>query len=344
MNTKYMSLAIKEAEKGRHSNWTDPLVGCVIVKGGKVISTGYHKEHGAEHALIMAANKLSPADLVDSTVYLTMEPCDDCANLLINSNCKHVIIAQADPRPGKANKNSTQIVFKSQNVEVTSGIMAQKASLLNQHYSYFWQTGKPWITIKQNLSLDHHVSPANGKYTKLNSVKVRSYIHRERSDYQAIIIGSSTEIIDNPNLFTNNSSFQPIRIVIDRRGRLLNHSGLNVLNNQQYETWILTQNLNTKQFDSFSNIKVFQLKTNKLSEIIDLLSKQGIQSAYVEGGPTLEKAFMDEGYVNEIIDYFSPIYYGNIGLNGAIPVHQLDLGNITVKEIDNHIRVAGIVQ
>lgn len=223
--------------------------------------------------------------------------------------------------------------------------VAVKQVKVNKHVDYFRENNRPWITIKQNLSLDHHVSAANGKYIKLNSEKVRKYIQQERSTYQAIIVGSSTAIIDNPNLFATDSVGQePIRIIIDRRGRLLNNKGLNLLNNQEYETWIFTQNLNMEFLNTKSHIKIFEMKTDKLSEIIDFLTKKNIQSIYVEGGPTLEKAFMDEGYVNEIVDYFSPVYFGAIGLDGAVPVHHIDLDNITVQEIDNHIRVAGFVK
>lgn len=230
---------------------------------------------------------------------------------------------------------STQVSVK----EIKSG------SEINEYANYFLQNHRPWVTLKQNLSLDHHVSAANGKYIKLNSVKVRNYIQKERSNYQAIIVGSSTAIVDNPNLFATDSvDHEPIRIIIDRRGRILNNKGLNLLNNQEYETWIFTQNLNMQYLNTKSHIKIFEMKTDQLGEIIDFLAKKNIQSVYVEGGPTLEKAFMDAGYVNEIIDYFSPIYFGAIGLDGAIPIHHINLDNVTVQKIDNHIRVAGLVK
>lgn len=341
---KYMELALHEAAKGSNRNWREPLVGCVIVKNKKVIATGYHQFFGGKHALIDALDKISAEKYKDCTVYLTMEPCDDCAKQLVKMHCQKLVIAQADPHPDKSRENSTKIALKSGKMIIKMGVLAEEAVNLNQHYSYFCKEKRPWITVKQTLSLDHHVSPANGKYVKVTNSEVKNFVQQEREKYQAIIIGSSSAIIDNPNLYTNsNSSHTPIRIVIDRRGRLLNNPGLNLLNNNQYETWIITNNLNVDHLNAMPHVKVFQLKTDQIQEVIKLLAKQGIQSAYVEGGPTLEKAFMDNAYVNQIIDYFSPIYFGSIGLNGAIPIHAMSLKDISVKKIGDHVRVAGLV-
>lgn len=342
---EFMKSAIKEAEKGRYQTWKEPLVGCIIVKDGKQISSGFQEKFSAKHAAIVAIEKLNSKQLQGSSLYLTMEPCDDCTKEIVKAGFAHVFIAENDPRPDHSSKNATAIALKSKNTKVTAGVLTQQAKELNKHYVYFCQEKKPWITIKQNLSLDHKVGPANGKYIKLTNEEVRNYIHHERADYQAIIIGSSTAIIDNPNLMTDvETDHRPLHVIIDRRGRLINNQGLNLLNNNEYETWIMTQNANVSDLDLNPNVKVFQLKTDGLKEIIDLLSKHGIQSIYIEGGPTIEKAFMDEAYVNEIVDYFSPVYFGSIGLDGAVPVHQFDLDHISVKQIDDHIRIAGLVK
>lgn len=344
-NEKYMNVAIEEAKKGEYNTWTDPLVGCVIVKDGKILSEGAHYKFGEDHALVDAMQSLNEDQIAGSSLYLTMEPCDDCTQKIMDAGFTKVVVGQADPHPAKANKNNTKIGVDGDNTAVVCGVLTNEVEKLNQHYNYFAKTGKPWISLKQNLSLDHHVSPANGKYVKLPSQEVRDYIHHERADYQAILIGSSTAIIDNPNLGTDvETNYSPIRIIVDRRGRLLNNTGLNLLNNGEFQTWILTQNSNVDQLASMANVKVFQLKTDKLEEIITLLSEQGIQSAYVEGGPTLEKAFMDEPAVNEIIDYFSPVYLGDIGLPGAVPIHEVELADVSVKKIDDHVRIAGIVK
>lgn len=346
MNTEqiYMALALDQAKKGNHQDWANPLVGCVIVKNNQVIGKGYNQAFKHQHALINAVKRLNKEQIKDSDVYLTFEPCDTCAKLITNLGVNHIYIAQTNPNPRFKNKNSTRIALKSKQTTVTTGILRDEANKINSHYSYFCQNDDPWITLKQNLSLDHNVSPANGKYIKLTNPKVKDYIRHERSNYQAILIGSSTAIIDNPTLDTDDESeSEPIRVVIDRRGRLLNNPGLNLLNSNKYDTWIISQNSNMRSLES-KHVRVFLQESNNLKPVIDFLADSGIRSIYVEGGPTLEKSFMDEAYANEIIDYFSPVYFGNIGISGAVPIHQLDLDDVNVQKIDDHIRIAGRIK
>lgn len=338
-DAKFMNLAIKEAKKGQYKTWQDPLAGAVIVKNGQVISKGYHQEYSGKDAAEEAINHLNENEIENSTLYLTMEPCKDCLDLILANKFSRVVIGQNQP------ESQISAILNKQNINVTSGVLAQEAADLNKFYNYYKKTNRPWITIKQSLSLDHHVSPANGKYVQLTNEKVHDYIHHERASYQALIIGSSTAIIDNPNLLTDvDTPYQPIRVIIDRRGRILNNPGLNLLNYDKSKTWIFTENTNLNKMNLSSHVKVFNLKTSSIQEIIDTLAAEGIQSVYVEGGPTLEKVFMDEGLVNQVVDYFSPIYFGGIGLNGAIPVHQMQLENVDVKQIDNDIRISGDVK
>lgn len=341
---KFMQIAIDEAKKGQYKTWKDPLVGAVIVKDDNIIAKGYHQEFGSKHAVEEAINRLSENQLENSTLYITMEPCNDCLDLITKSKFSRVVIAQSNPELAEDDKNTVAVALQA-NTNVTKGVLAKEASQINKFYNYYKKTGRPWITIKQSLSLDHHVSPANGKYIRLTNEKVHEFIHHERADYQALVIGSSTAIIDNPNLLTDvDMPHPPIRVIVDRRGRLLNNPGLNLLNYDKCETWIFTQNLNLSKMDLNSHVHVFNLETDGIDEIIDKLASEGIQSMYVEGGPTLEKAFMDNDEVNQIVDYFSPIYFGGIGLDGAVPVHQFELENIDVQKIDDDIRITGDVK
>lgn len=339
---KFMKMALLEAKKGQYHTWKDPMVGCLIAKNGKVIAKGYHKSYGTKHAAIEAIKNADPHLLVGSDLYLTMEPCKKCSEQIANLGIKRLIVAQNNPKFA-VNKNSLSAAMNDE-IDITIGVLRQEAIKLNRFYNYYYQNGRPFITVKQSLSLDHNVGPSNGKYTSIINSAVHDYIHHERAQYQALLIGSSTAIIDNPNLLTDiNTPYQPIRIIIDRRGRLLNNQGLNLLNRQNAETWIFTQNSNMHQLTS-NNIQVFQINTEDIEEIISFLADQGIQSVYLEGGPTLEKTFMDAGYVNRITNYISPIYFGKIGLKGAIPIHEFALKNIQVAKIDDNIRISGDVE
>ena len=72
----YMNLALEEAKKGRYQTWKNPMVGAVIVKNGQVLATGYHHHYGQNHAERDAISKLTPEQLFNSTLYVTLEPCN----------------------------------------------------------------------------------------------------------------------------------------------------------------------------------------------------------------------------------------------------------------------------
>ena len=93
-----------------------------------------------------------------------------------------------------------------------------------------------------------------------------------------------------------------------------------------------------------SNVRVFELDSDDINEVIEILATEEIQSVYVEGGPTLEKVLLDHDLVNEVINYLSPTYFGDIGLEGAVPSHNLKLKNVNIEALDNNIRIDGDVK
>lgn len=344
----YMKLALNEASKGRYQTWKNPMVGAVIVKDDQILATGYHHHYGNQHAERNAISKLTSEQLFNSTLYVTLEPCNHygkqppCTDLIIKSGIKRVVIGQVDPHKLVTGKGIAKL--KENNIQVTSGVLESKAKKLNKFYSYFYQNNYPWITLKESTSLDNKVA-IQGERTKITNNLVYKQVHYERANYQAILIGSSTAIIDNPSLKTNvESDYPPIRIIIDRRGRLLQHKNLTMLNDI-YPTWIFTQN-NAVQSTSFNNpeLKVIHLLTNKIQEVFDYLIKAEIQSVYVEGGPKMEKAIMDNASVKEIIKYTAPIFIGSAGLDGLVPDKSIDLVNIKATRLGDNQRIAGEIK
>lgn len=273
-----------------------------------------------------------------------MMPCDRCADLIFKNKIKTIVIGQNILQTSFDNEKMIE-TLKKHGLEVKTDVLNEKVKKLNEFYNYFYENNRHWITAKQSFSLDHHVGPANGKHPRISSPKVYDHVHHKCADYQALIIDSSTATIDNLNMLTDvDSEYQPIRIVIDGRGRLLNYLGLNLLNNNEVETWIFTQNSNLVKTKFNGNVRVFEVNMHDVDEIIQILTAEEIQSVYVEGGPTVQKAFMDKGYVNRIVDYFAPLYFGEIGLEGAVPTHKFRLKNLNVSMIDDNIRVSGDIE
>ena len=100
----FMKKAISLAEKGRGRTRPNPMVGAVIVRDGKIVSTGYHRKAGADHAEVDAI-KNSPVPVKGADIYVTLEPCSiqgrtpPCTDTLISNGLKRVIVGAIDPNP-----------------------------------------------------------------------------------------------------------------------------------------------------------------------------------------------------------------------------------------------------
>ncbi len=342
----YMNLALQEAKKGRFQTWKNPLVGAVIVKNDQVLATGHHIHYGKSHAEHDAISKLTPEQLFNSTLYVTLEPCNHygkqppCSDLIVQSKINRVVIAQVDPHKLVTGKGIAKL--KANGVAVITGVLAHEAEELNRFYTYFYQKNQPWITVKQAVSLDYRVNNQVNTRTAITNQSVYDRVHRERANYQAILVGSNTAIVDNPSLLTTISTdYPPIRIVIDRRGRLLQHRNLKLLTDGQAPTWIFTRNAELQNSLTNEQVKVWLMKTDQLSEIIQTLTEEGIQSVYVEGGPILANAFMNDELGNELIEYLSPHFLGKAGTAGILPSCKIMLKNVKFEQLSGNLRIAG---
>lgn len=348
MHNAYMKLAIKEAKKGLNKTFTNPLVGAIIVKDNRVIATGAHLEYGQNHAERHAIEKCPTSEeLFNSTLYVTLEPCNHfgkqppCCQLIIDRGIKRVVVGQLDPNPLVAGKG---IAFLEKNgIEVLVGIEEEKVRQLNTHYLFFHQFKRPYIALKQAITLDGRISIHNQR-TRITGKEVWKKVHEERSQYQGILVGCQTVLIDNPNLLTlENLQFPPIRIVLDRQGRILLKKNLNLFTNQSAPVWIFTEN--KKNYSLPSHVTIIQMKKLTLELIIKELTQRQVQSIYVEGGGKIHDTFLANHYWDEIITYISPKIIGGNSLSSFSSdreVSQLiELENLMIESIGNDIRISG---
>jgi diaminohydroxyphosphoribosylaminopyrimidine deaminase/5-amino-6-(5-phosphoribosylamino)uracil reductase len=340
----FMQLALREAKKGRYQTWKNPLVGAVVVKNGQVFATGYHHHYGDQHAERDAIAKLTPEQLSNSTLYVTLEPCNHygkqppCSELVATCGIKRVVIAQVDPHQLVTGKGIATL--KKHGLAVATGVLAKQARQLNEHYSWFYEHNRPWLTIKQAVSLDHKVSAKGGLRTNITNDAVYERVHQERASYQAIVIGSTTALVDNPSLGTTvQTDYPPLRIVMDRRGRLLQHLDLKLLTDGQ-PTWLFTQNKKLASQPFKKGVQCFLTKNDDLHFLLTTLTVQEIQSVYVEGGPSLAQAFFDEFSINELITYLAPNLLGQNGVEAFCPAQAKSFDQVAIEQLGDNVRIA----
>lgn len=321
MDKTFMALAIEEAKKGFKQTYTNPLVGAVIVKDNQVIACGAHLKYGDYHAERNAIETCStPEELQGATLYVTLEPCHHtgkqppCTQAIIEAGIKRVVIAQLDPNPMVSGKGKQ--FLESQGLSVEVGLLGEEARALNPYYNHFYQEGRPYIVLKSAMSLDGKIA-LRGERAQLTASKANQFIHEERDCFQAILVGSETVLVDNPSLLGVESSlYPPIRIILDRRGRIFKQKQLALFNKNQAPFYVFTQReLSQQEADQLpSHVTVFTAEQWTVSEVVARLVQEGIQSLYVEGGSCIHDAFYEADLWDEWLLYLSPTLLGGDAL------------------------------
>ncbi len=299
----WMQRALDLAIMGSGFVAPNPLVGCVIVKDERIIGEGYHQNYGEAHAEVNAVNSLvNPLDIIGATVYVNLEPCSHhgktppCAELLIKSKVKRVIICNMDPNPIVAGEGIAKL--KAAGIEVEVGLLAEKGEELNRKFFYFQREQKPYITLKFACSQDHFIAKVNGEPISFSNSESQQLVHKMRAENQAILIGVQTAIADNPSLNVRHwQGNSPIRIIIDPSNRLPKESKLV----QDYEALFVFTKHHTETVGNNKWIAVGEKNSIEfLDYILTYCYQNNIQSILVEGGTRTANQFYTAGLINEI--------------------------------------------
>ncbi|MCO4468586.1 riboflavin-specific deaminase [Streptococcus infantarius subsp. infantarius] len=346
MDNYYMSQAIAEAKKGFRQTYTNPLVGAVIVKDNHVIARGAHLQYGHEHAEKNAIlHCQTPEELVDSTLYVTLEPCHHrgkqppCTQAILAAGIKKVVVGQLDPNPLVAGKGLA--FLKEEGIEVVTGVLEEEARGLNSHYNFYYENQRPYVVLKQAFSLDGKIAVL-GKRTTLTDTETNRFIHDERDDYQAILVGADTVLIDNPRLLGAGTSLYPIvRVILDEAGSVFERRDLQIFTDDSAPILIFSKH---KVTDLPSHVKVIDLPEFSIANILRVLYDEKIQSVYVEGGAAVHDAFLGSGLWDEIISYVTPKLIGGNGKAAMssfrLVEEVLELQDFSCQKIGNTIRLS----
>ena len=342
MNTveSYMLQAIELAKKGRGKVSPNPLVGCIIVKDKRIISEGYHKKYGENHAEIDALNNCSE-DPVDADLYVTLEPCSiysktpPCINHIISNSIRNVFIGIVDKNP-KINGNGIE-KLKIQGVNVYKGILEKECYELNKGFFNWITEKKPWVIVKLAQSNNGYISLDSSTQTWITGKDTNIYTHKLRSKVDAILIGRKTAEIDDPKLTVRNVlGHNPIRVITDTNRKLpLN---LKIFNDNAANNIILCSDTNFEDNETPS-CKFLTVKENSYGldefHMLNILGEQGITTLLIEGGQKVVKSFIEKELVDEIYLYTSKNDLDNAKLLNPIDINDNSWVITDTKEFDN---------
>jgi diaminohydroxyphosphoribosylaminopyrimidine deaminase / 5-amino-6-(5-phosphoribosylamino)uracil reductase len=229
-----MQAALRLAWRGRGCVEPNPMVGCIIMRNGKLLGEGWHKKHGGPHAEIEALNDCKRKGHVvkGADVYVTLEPCchhgktPPCTDALIDAKVARVFIAMADPFDKVHGQGIAKL--KKANIETRVGLGNAIASEQNKAFIKRVTTGLPWVATKWAQTVDGKIATACGDSKWISNSFSRKQVHKWRSRMDAIIVGIGTVLADDPMLTARGVHVRrhAIRIVIDSRLQMPIHSKL----------------------------------------------------------------------------------------------------------------------
>jgi diaminohydroxyphosphoribosylaminopyrimidine deaminase/5-amino-6-(5-phosphoribosylamino)uracil reductase len=333
----YMKMALRLAQRGLGKTSPNPMVGALIVKGGKIIGQGYHKRFGGPHAEINAIQD-AKGDLNGATLYVTLEPCchkgkktPPCLDTLLKYNWKSVVIGTVDPNP-KVNGKSIEIL-KQKGIGTKVGVLQEECQRLNEAYFKYIQTGIPFVTLKFAQTLDGRIATSTGDSKWISSEPSLKWAHRLRSLHDAVLVGVSTVLKDDPQLTVRLvKGRNPLRVVADSRLRIPLNS--KILKDLEIAPTIIAA---TSQADiektfalSIMGIEVLTIEEDSegmvdLKDLLQKLGKKNISSVLVEGGATTITSFIRQGLADKVIAIVAPKIMGKgIEVVGELGILKVD--------------------
>ena len=328
----YIQRCIDLAQKGIRAVAPNPMVGCVIVVNDKIIGEGYHQRYGEAHAEVNAINNVANKSLLNkATLYVSLEPCSHtgktppCAELIIKSGIKKVVVGTQDPNPIVGGKGIEKL--KNRGIEVKEGILREQCLELNKRFFTFHEKQRPYVILKWAQTLDGFLDRIRDDETqKINWIsepETKTIVHKWRSEEQSILVGRNTITNDNPSLTVRDyGGINPIRLVIDSQLQI--GGELNI-----YSKDAPTIVFNRIKNETENNVEWVKIKETSTKNILEELYKRGIQSVFVEGGSRTLQYFIidnvwDEARVIVGQKYFKDGYKAPI-IN-KVPIKSIPFG------------------
>ena len=324
-----MARALSLAVEGKSKTQPNPMVGCVIVKDGDIISEGYHKEYGASHAEV---NALTDIDAEGATAYVSLEPCSHtgktppCADLLIKKKVSRVYTAMEDPNPRVSGSGHQRL--RENGIEVITGILEEEARELNRIFTHLQSSPLPYITLKWAESQDGFMDPDTTPKKDRGSIAISSnnsskFVHGLRSFHNSILIGRKTLEVDNPHLTSReDSGVNPIRIVIDPKCSV-DYSRLNIT--KGVERTIVVCNTGNSPYQGLEYCEGLE---NGLEHVLCKLREMGVYSILIEGGASTLKSFIRDDLWNEAY-----VFKSQEKLSSGLRAPELDLASFSTTKL-----------
>ena len=328
-----MNKCIELAKLAQGDTSPNPLVGCVIINNqGEVVSTGYHKKYGENHAERNALLKLENAK--DCTLIVNLEPCSHhgktppCTDLIIEKGIKKVVYGMQDPNPIVAGRGLQKL--KDAGIEVIGPVLEDECKKLNEIFIKNHTEKKTFIALKTATTIDGKIATYNGDSKWITSDKARAEVRNIRKKYDAILTSSTTVIADNPTMEHKKKIILDRELKTDFNSKIYEQGEIYVYYDESQNSEILNQVQNDRIFFIPTPVRNGKLD---IKYIINSLYELKIMSVLVEAGGGINASFMP--YIDKLYHFIAPKILGdNSGLscfNGTSVEKIADCTNLKLE-------------
>jgi diaminohydroxyphosphoribosylaminopyrimidine deaminase/5-amino-6-(5-phosphoribosylamino)uracil reductase len=318
-------------EIGHHGDPSpNPHVGCVIVKDGRLIASGYHAVAGDRHAEIMALEQAG-ARARGATLYVTLEPCNHhgrtppCTESIIAAGITRVVAGCPDPNPNVAGGGLTTL--REAGVEVTTGVLTASCKALIRPWKKYITQGTAYLTLKLAMSLDGRIATRTGASRWITSPESRARGHRLRAVHDAVLVGVSTIVSDDPQLTVREGppARNPIRVIMDSALRIP-LSSIVVSTATEIPTCVLTtptSSVKAEEALTERGVSVVRVTANSqgrcdMRDALRALAQREVVSVLCEGGAELAGSLLADQLAEELHLFIAPVLLGPRGRPCAV--------------------------
>jgi diaminohydroxyphosphoribosylaminopyrimidine deaminase/5-amino-6-(5-phosphoribosylamino)uracil reductase len=325
----FMEHALDLARKGIGLASPNPTVGCVIVKDGAIVGDGFHQYAARDHAEIVAL-KQAGEKARGATLYVTLEPCNHsgrtgpCTETIVAAGISRVIAAMEDPNPKTRGGGFARL--RKSGIEVETGVLEAEAERLNEPFSHWIVTHKPFVTLKSALTLDGQLAlprlRGSKKHIWISSEESRAEVQRMRHASDALLTGIGTILADDP-LLTDRSGLprrrRLLRVILDTKLRLSPRARIVETANRDllvFTAASLKSPKARKLQDAGVQLAPMERGGAKfvLLRTLQELGRREILSVLLEAGPTLNGTALSAWAVNKMALFYAPKVAGRFRL------------------------------
>ncbi|MBM3838856.1 MAG: bifunctional diaminohydroxyphosphoribosylaminopyrimidine deaminase/5-amino-6-(5-phosphoribosylamino)uracil reductase RibD [Verrucomicrobia bacterium] len=327
-----MRVALRLARRAYGATSPNPLVGAVLVKHGRIIGRGWHRQAGGPHAEIEAIHDAESHDRSPkgATLYVTLEPCSThgrtppCTDALQRAGIKRVIAAATDPNPRHAGRGYR--LLRKAGIRVEHGLLASEAERLNEAFNRWMVRRTPFVTVKAGMTLDGKIATASGQSKWITSKKARDWAMRLRRGADAILVGINTVLADDPSL-TIRGGAPPKkilrRIILDSRARTPVTAQVVCDDFASATTIVVAKTAPERRVERLANrVKVWvaPARTGRvdLRWVLRKLGSEDVTSLLVEGGGEVNAAFLAERLAHRVVFFYAPKILGGADARKAV--------------------------